>query len=92
MEERIAIAKKIPIKGINHLGTYHPMRCSPVTVQFECLGDVDYLIENKRNLKKGIYVEQEYGPEIEANRRKLCPIFNAARRHPDYKGKCKIGQ
>ena len=35
-------------------------------------------------------MECEYGVETEANRRKLRPIFNAARRHNDYKGKCRL--
>ena len=59
------IAKGIPIKSINCLGVYNPMRCRPVSVEFECLGDMEYLIKNKRNLKKGIYIEREYGVETE---------------------------
>ena len=57
LEERIAIVKKIPIKSITRIGYYNPMRCHPVSVEFECLGDVEYLIENKQNLKKGVYVD-----------------------------------
>ena len=61
-----------------------------MVITFGCKSDVEYLLENKRNLGHGIFADQEYGPETEKNRKLLRSIFNAARRHSDYKGKCKL--
>ena len=66
------------------------MRTRPVSVEFECKGDVEYLLENKRSLKKGVFVDREYGIETEQHRKILKPIFNAARRNSNYKGKCRL--
>ena len=51
---------------------------------------MEYLLEHKRNLDTGIFTDKEYGPEMEKNRKLLRPIFNAARKHPEYKGKCRM--
>ena len=48
------------------------------------------LLEQKKSLKPGIYVDWEYSAEDEAVRRKLRPILCAARQHENYKGKCKM--
>ena len=78
-EECLGIARNIPISNIRRLGAYNPLKTRPISVEFTCKADVEYLMENKRNLKRGIYVEREYGPETEKNRRLLRPIFNSAR-------------
>ena len=66
------------------------MRCHPITVTFENMMDVEYLLENKKRLGCGIFADQEYGPETEKNRKLLRPIFNLARKHDNYKEKCKM--
>ena len=65
------------------------MRSRPLEVTFNCKSDVEYLLENKRCLGRGIFADQEYGPETEKNRKLLRPILNLARKHENYKGKCK---
>ena len=89
-EERLTVARNIPLKNVRRIGRYNPMRTRPVGETFECIGDVEYLLENKCRIERGIYVDKEYGPETEKNRQILRPIFNAARKHPDYKGQCKM--
>ena len=89
-EEKMTIAKAIPIKNISRIGVYNPFCIRPTCIEFECKGDVEYLLEHKRSLPKGIYVDREYGEETEKNRKLLRPIFNLARKHPDYKNKCRM--
>ena len=88
--EKINIARGIPIKSAKRIGRYNPLQTHPISVEFECHGDVEYLLEHKRNLGNGIFTNKEYGPETEKNRKLLRPIFNAARKHPEYKGKCRM--
>ena len=52
--------------------------------------DVEYIIENKNFLQRGIYVDREYVPEIERKRRTLLPILKAAKQVNDYKKKCRL--
>ena len=89
-EDQLKIAKNIPILEVKRIGRYSPLRTRPVSVKFSCRGDIDYILENRRSLGKGIFAEQEYGLETTKNRRLLRPILNAARRQEEYKGKCRM--
>ena len=89
-EDQLKIAKNIPILEVKRIGRYSPLRTRPVSVKFSYRGDVDYILENKRNLGKGIFAEQEYGLETSKNRRLLRPVLNAARRQEEYRGKCRM--
>ena len=42
-------------------------------MEFSLKQDVEYLFENKNNLKEGIYVDREYPLEIEYERKVLRP-------------------
>ena len=50
----------------------------------------EYFWENKGYLLESLYVKREYTDETEQNRRILHPVFNAAKKHPDYHRKCKM--
>ena len=47
-EERMNIARNIPIVQVKQIGTYNPLR--PICVTFSCNGDIDYILENKGRL------------------------------------------
>ena len=47
-EECIDNARKIPIKTVKRLGTYSLLRRRPIVITFECYGDVEYLLANKK--------------------------------------------
>ena len=87
--EKLEVARLIPITLVRRVGIYNSMRRRPVVVSFSCRSDVEYLLENKKRLGRGIFADREYGPETEKNRKLLRPIFNAARKHENYKEKCK---
>ena len=53
------------IKRCKHVGRLSRTRARPITVDFLHCQDVEYILENKNFLRQGIYVDQEYVPEIE---------------------------
>ena len=48
------------------------------------------LLSNKKKLPIGIYVSEEFPPDIKKARDRLQPIFRLAKINPDYKDKCKM--
>ena len=88
--DQLASARNIPIDSVKRIGKYNSLKTRPVSVRFGCIGDVEYLLLNRRRLAKGVFVEQEYGPETTHNQKVLKPILNAARRLDKYKGKCQL--
>ena len=80
----------IHIKTCTRLGRYRPMYNRPVSIEFYNKADADYIIHNRSHLPKGVFVDYKYSDETEAECRILRPIFRAARKHPDYKGKCRM--
>ena len=89
-EECMNIAKKIPIKSTSRVGCYSSLKSRPICISFSSKGDADTLMEWKKSLKKGIYVDREYSKEDEMIRKKLLPILRAARSKESYRGKCKM--
>ena len=89
-EEKMNIARKISIKSINRVGRYSAMWSHPICISFACKSDADILLECKKSLKKGVYIDKEYSYEDEGIRKKLRPILKAAHGIDMYRGKCKM--
>ena len=87
---KIAMAKNMVIRRCRRVGRFSQTRARPITVEFLQCQDVEYIIENKNFLQRGIYVDREYVPEIERKRRILLPILKAAKQVNDYKKKCRL--
>ena len=87
---KMAMAKNMVIKGCKRVGRFSRTHARPITVEFLQCQDVEYIIENKNFLQRGIYVDREYVPEIERKRRTLLPILKAAKQVNDYKKKCRL--
>ena len=88
--ERLDIVCKIGFRDIRRLGEYNLHRPRPVILEFEKLASAEFLLNNKKNLPKGIYADREYSEEVERERRKLRPILRQAKQIPDYKTKSKL--
>ena len=88
--DRLNQARNIPIKDVSRLGRYFATRNRPVLVEFYHKTDVEFILFNRRELPKEVYVDKQYSDETEKERRKLRPILNCARKHDDYKGKCRM--
>ena len=59
-------------------------------MHFTSISDCETILQYKGLLRKGVYVKQNYPPEIESRRSKLVPILKKAHSLPNYKGKAKL--
>ena len=89
-EIKLSNAKQITIKNIRHLGRPNRQRIRPVSVELCHKQDVDYILENRFDLEKGIYVDKEYPIEVERKRKILLPILRAAKRSSEFKKQSKL--
>ena len=89
-EERNDIVRKIGIKQCKRLGKYEDGKTRPISVEFTLKEDANYLLENRSNLRKGVYIDKEYRPDVEYQRKLLRPILQAARRTKGFEKKCKL--
>ena len=72
------------------LGKFNPQKGRPISIRFVHKQDVDMVLANKKKLSKGVFVDQQYSNETEAERRRLRPVLRAARRIDEYRGMCKM--
>ena len=89
-DEKLKKAKEVQIISTERLGKYNPSKGRPISVKFNLKRDAERVLESKKKLSKGIYVEQHYSEATEAERKRLRPILMAARKLEEYRGKCKI--
>ena len=89
-EEKLEKAKKFDIVSTACLGKYNPIKGRPISVAFVKKTDADHVYNSKKLLGKGVYVDREYSSTTEAERKRLRPILQAARRLEEYRGLCKL--
>ena len=63
--ERLSGAKKMLIKRCKQLGRYQENKSRAISVEFQLKQDADYVIENKKSLGEGVFVDREYSDEVE---------------------------
>ena len=88
--ERIAGAEKFSISSVQRLGPRSDMVNRPIRICLNLREDAEYLVKNRKFLKKGIYLDYEYTEEVERERRLLRPLLRAARDIDEFKGKCRL--
>ena len=81
---------RIPFNKIKRLGPFIVGRNRPVLCHFSRYCDVEIILRNRSQLPENVYVREDFPSQIEDRRRILRPIFNAARKFPEYKGKCRL--
>ena len=89
-EIKLANAKQITIKSSRRLGRPNRQRIRPVSIELYHRQDVDFILENRFDLERGIYVDREYPLEVERKRKTLLPILQAAKRSSEYKKQNKL--
>ena len=87
---QLQTAKKAKLTKVQWIGNYSRRRERPISIQFADRNAAEYFWENKGYLPDSLYVKKEYTGETEQNRRILRPVYNAAKKHPDYRGKCRM--
>ena len=90
LEDRMITVKAMVIKSTKRVGKYHTLTNRSIVVEFLHKDDVDYVINNRRYLPEGVYVDREYTRETEDRRRELRPYLKAARCLPVYQRKCRL--
>ena len=89
-DDRLETVKLMPIKSAKRLGTYSSARSRPISVEFLYRSDADYLMNNKKYLAEGIYVDHEYCKDTEEKRCILRPYLKVARKLLRYHNKCRL--
>ena len=88
--KKLEQAKKVKITSVKRLGKPVDNRRRPVQVIFDKANEALMMLNNKKKLPKGTYVDQEYSADTEKARRQLRLILNAARKHEAFKNKTII--
>ena len=89
-KDKLDIVQNVGFKDIRRIGDYNSRCPRAILVEFEKKASADFLLENKKGLPKGVYVDRKYTPEVENEHRKLHPILRKAKTLPDYKMKSKL--
>ena len=89
-ELKLANAKQITIKSCRRLGRPSKQRIDPVSIEFYHKQDVEFILENRFDLDRGIYVDKEYPMDMERKRKTLLPILRGAKRTNEYKKQSKL--
>ena len=87
---RLGVAKSMVIRSMKRIGKYSPMRSRPISIEFLHKHDANYILQNRKHLPLGIYVDKEYCRDTEDQRKQLRPYLLAARRLPQYYKKCRL--
>ena len=80
--EKLLAAQCIAIKECKHLGRYTRSRTRPVSLELIHKEGTNFILDNRFDVAKGVYVDREYPAETERKQKTLLPILKAAN---DYK-------
>ena len=83
--ECISGAKYMLIKRCKRLGRFQDNKSRAILVEFQLKQDADYVVENKKSLGEGIFIDREYSDDVEWRRKSLRPVLKAAKEHKDFK-------
>ena len=81
---RLECSKWITIRTYRRLGRFNRNRIRPLSLELVHRDDVEFILINKMELERGIYIDCEYPLEIERKRKTLLPVLRAARKLNDY--------
>ena len=63
--EHLSGAKNMLIKRCKHLGRFQENKSRVISAEFQLKQDADYVIENKKSLGEGIFIDREYSDDVE---------------------------
>ena len=82
--------QNIALSHVKRVGVFNMNRTIPILVKFVNQSDKNYLMEHMKFLLKGIYMEDEFAPEVQWKRNVLRPVLKLANQKDACKGKCKL--
>ena len=83
-------AKDIVINRIHRDGPYLEGRDRPILFNLQWYGDREFIMRDKKKLRDGIYVNEDFPREIDERRKVLRPILKLAISSGNYKGKVSL--
>ena len=83
-------ASLMVINRIHRNGHYIEGRNRPILFNLQWYGDKEYILNNKKSLNDGIYVNEDYPSEIKDCRRVLRPILKLGMQSSHYRGKISL--
>ena len=89
-KDKLDIVRKIGFRDIRCLGEFCEHRNHPILLEFEKRISAEFLLENRKQLPRGVFVDREYSEEIERECRLLRPILKKAKSLREYKMKSKL--
>ena len=63
--ERMEVVENIPIEWTERLGRYNEQRSRPISIKFANRHDCDLLLQCKKHLPDGVFVDREYCVETD---------------------------
>ena len=64
--ERWGQIKQMEITRCRRMGAFNRDKMRPIRVEFQHRLDVEYILLNKRHLRRGVYVDKAYTAEVES--------------------------
>ena len=83
-------ARKIEITYCSRIGSYQLNHPHPISITFQNSEDRQNLMQSKKNLPKGVYVNEEYPVSIKRNCDILRLILRLAKTLPEFREKSKL--
>ena len=90
IDQALEEARQIEIVCCNRIGRYQMGRNRSISATLCNYGDKEKIMQHKKNLPNGIYINGEFPLEVKRNRDKLRPIWKLAKNHSEYRDKCKL--
>ena len=84
-EEKLNASKQLVFQRCQRLGRYSKNRPRPISVEMTHKQDAEFILENRFDLPRWIYVDREYPIDIERKWKTLLPVLRAAKRLSNYK-------
>ena len=89
-DEKINASKQLTFQRCRRLGRYNKHRSRPLSVEMTHKQDTEFILENRFDLPRGIYVDREYPVDIERKRKTLLPVLKAAKRLSNYRKQSRL--
>ena len=84
-EEKANAAKHLTFQRGRRLGRYSKNRPRPISVELTHRQDAEFILENRFDLPRGIYVDRDYPIDVEWKRKTLLPVLRAAKRLSNFR-------
>ena len=83
-------ARQIEIVSCNRIGKYQMGKDRSISVTLRNYANKEKIMQHKKNLPTGIYINEEFPLEVKRNRDKLRPIWKLAKSQSAYRDRCKL--